>query len=85
MSGTVGYSLKGLDVEITRALRGLNQDAVVGARVAQGGWEFLEAREEEKREIVEAWHEIIVPILDREGGNGKGKGKGKADINEQGR
>jgi hypothetical protein len=78
MNGTVGYSLKGVEVEITKALRGLNGDPIVSARVAQGEWEFLEASEEEKREVVAGWHEHVVPLLDRTGKQ-RDKGKEKVD------
>ena len=72
MSGMLGYTLQGVDVEITKALRGLNADAIMRGRVAQGEWEYLEASEGTKMDVVRLWHEYALPLLEK---NGKEKGR----------
>jgi hypothetical protein len=56
MSGTVGYSLKGVDVAVSNALKSRKNDAVVVARIAQGEQEYLEASEATKDEIIKQWN-----------------------------
>jgi hypothetical protein len=56
MSGSVGYSLKGLDVEISKAFNGKSRDVVWTARISQGEQEYSEASDAMKKEIVRQWH-----------------------------
>ena len=56
MSGSVGYSLKGLDVEISKIFSGRGSDVVQAARIAQGEQEYSEATEAMKNEIIKQWH-----------------------------
>lgn len=56
MSGSVGYSLKGLDVEISKAFNGKSMDVVRAARIAQGEQEYLDATHATREEIVKQWH-----------------------------
>jgi hypothetical protein len=55
MSGTFGYSLKGLDMEISKAFGGGNSNAIMVARLAQGEQEYLKASDATKKEIIEQW------------------------------
>ena len=55
MSGVVGYSLKGIDAELTKGKTEKIFDPIISARMAQGELDYLEASEEEKREIVHRW------------------------------
>ena len=66
MSGSVGYSLKGLDVQISKAFNGKSMDVVRAARLTQGEQEYVDATDAMKDEIVERWHLRM--------GSGDGKG-----------
>jgi hypothetical protein len=55
MSGTVGYSLKGLDMEIAKAFGRGHSNAIMVARLAQGEQEYSEASDAAKKEIIEQW------------------------------
>ena len=56
MSGTVGYPLKGLEVDVQKLGRWRRGDVVREARLLQGEQEYLECVDKvEKREIVERW------------------------------
>lgn len=62
-SGTVGYSLKGVDAAISKALTSRNCRATVSARLAEGEREYLEASEETKKEIIKRWQSCTPNIL----------------------
>ena len=74
MSGTVGYSLKGVDVEVSNLLAGSSKGVVERARMSQGEREYLDLDEQEKRDVVERWHQRR---REQEDGK-KDKGKGRA-------
>lgn len=51
-----GYSLKGIDSEITKVVTQKIFDPIVSTRMAQGELEYLEVGEEEKKEIIQQWY-----------------------------
>lgn len=55
-SAILGYSLKGIDVQITKVAKQKIFDPIVSARMAQGELEYLEVSEAEKREIIQQWY-----------------------------
>ena len=57
MSGVVGYSLKGVDVEVTNAFKADSLKSIKSSRITQGEKEYLDASEEERRDVVSRWHE----------------------------
>jgi hypothetical protein len=78
MSGIVGYSLKGVDVEVTKAFRADSAKSIKSSRIAQGEKEYLEASEEERRGVVDRWHEVLAEEQLRKA-QSKRKGKEKAE------
>lgn len=56
MGGVVGYSLKGIDAQVTKGATMKIFDPVISARMAQGEHEYLGLCEEDKKDIVEKWH-----------------------------
>lgn len=55
-SAILGYSLKGIDAEITKGATQKIFGPIVSARMAQGELEYLESREEEKKDIIQQWY-----------------------------
>jgi hypothetical protein len=62
MSGTVGYSLKGVDVAISNASGSRKCNPVVAARLAQGEQECLEASDATKKDIIQRWQACLKSI-----------------------
>ena len=60
MNGIIGYPLKGVDVEITKAWRGDSVKTVRTARLAQGEQEYFDARGDDKRYVANQWNSILV-------------------------
>jgi hypothetical protein len=60
----VGYPLKGIDVAITKGATEKIFSPIISARIAQGELEYLEATEEEKREIIDEWIAKVGPKKD---------------------
>lgn len=56
MSGILGYSLKGIEVEIGKGATQKVFNPIISARITQGEFEYIEVSEEEKRDIIERWH-----------------------------
>ena len=54
-SGVLGYSLKGIDKEITKSATQKIFNPIISAREAQGELEYREASKEEKNEIIQRW------------------------------
>lgn len=55
MSGVVGYSLKGIDAQISKGATMKIFDPIVSARMAQGEFEYVGVSQEEKKDIIERW------------------------------
>lgn len=82
MSGVIGYSLKGIDAEISKGKIEKSFSPIIAARMAQGELEYLEASEEEKKEIIERWVAKVGPKKDNRKGAKKGKEKEGEKISE---
>lgn len=52
-SAILGYSLKGIDAEINKGATQKIFGPIVSARMPQGELEYLELREEEKKDIIQ--------------------------------
>lgn len=81
-SAILGYSLKGIDAEITKVATQKIFDPVVSARMAQGELEYLEVSEAEKMEIIQQWYIKVTENKKKkekklQSKNKTGKGKGK--------
>jgi hypothetical protein len=81
MSGFVGYPLKGIDVEVTRAFKTDNTKSIKSSRIAQGEKEYLEASEEERRGVLERWYQLLAEEQLRKV-QAKRKGKERAQAHE---
>lgn len=77
MSGITGYPLKGVDVAVTNAFRADSAKSIKSSRIAQGEREYLEVNEEERRAVVDRWHELLAAEQLRKAQT-KRKGKEKA-------
>ncbi|MCJ1468979.1 hypothetical protein MMC07_007610 [Pseudocyphellaria aurata] len=83
-SAMIGYSLKGIDAEFTKAMTHKILDPIVSARLAQGELEYLEVSKEEKKEIIQQWYSNVAEKNKEKKANKqmqskdkKGKGKEK--------
>jgi hypothetical protein len=84
MSGIAGYPLKGVDVEVTKAFKTDSVKSIKSSRIAQGEKEYLDASAEERRNVVNRWHEVLAEEQLRKA-QMKRKGKEKAqsvDVDE---
>jgi acyl-CoA reductase-like NAD-dependent aldehyde dehydrogenase len=82
MSGIVGYSLKGVDVEVTKAFKADSAKSIKSSRIAQGEKEYLDTSEEERRHVLDRWHELLAEEqLRKAQSKSKGKGKARAEDN----
>lgn len=55
MSGLAGYSMKGVDVAITKSAVERIFKPITAARMAQGELEYRKASEDEKKDIIKRW------------------------------
>ena len=55
MAAPVGYPLKGIDMEIAKAVARRYRDPVDTAKIAQGEWEYHESSEVNRQEVLAAW------------------------------
>ena len=79
MSGIVGYSLKGVDVEVTNAFKADSAKSIKSSRIAQGEKEYLDTSEEERRGVVGRWNELLAEEqLRKTEGRRKGKERAQA-------
>lgn len=77
-SAMIGYSLKGIDAEINKAMTREILDPIVSARLAQGELEYLEVSKEEKNEIIQQWYSNVAEKKKKKKLQSKDKkGKGK--------
>jgi hypothetical protein len=81
MSGFVGYPLKGIDVEVTRAFKTDNTKSIKSSRIVQGEKEYLEASEEERSGVLERWYQLLAEEQLRKV-QAKRKGKERAQVYE---
>lgn len=59
-SGIVGYPLKGVDVEITEAIRGdRGMAAIRQSRTLQGELAWMQATDSTKETIIETWKSLL--------------------------
>lgn len=52
----LGYTMKGIDVEISKGAKQKTFDPIVSAKILQGELEYLEVSEKEKKEIIQQWY-----------------------------
>lgn len=82
----IAYTLKGVDLEITKGAKQKIFDAVVSARIAQGELEYLEVSEGEKEEIIRQWYTKVAETQKTKKGkklqskDKMGMGEGKATM-----
>jgi hypothetical protein len=81
MSGIVGYPLKGVDIEVTKAFKMDSTKSIKSSRIAQGEKEYLETSEEERRGVLERWYQLLAEEQLRKA-QAKRKGKEKAQAVE---
>lgn len=83
-SAIIGYSLKGIDAQITNVVTHKIFDPIVSARMAQGELEYLEVSEDEKKEIIQQWYTKVAEKKkekQRKHKTGKGKEKEVTEAN----
>jgi hypothetical protein len=81
MSGIIGYPLKGVDIEVTKAFKKDSTKSIKSSRIAQGEKEYLEANEEERRAVLERWYQLLAEEQLRKAQT-KRKGKEKSQACE---